>query len=187
MGLYIDAESAFDYLLKRSDIDPSKIILFGRSLGGAVAINVASSPKYRDKLCALIVENTFTSIPDVAKVLFRIPILKWIPLWCHKNKYTNIRKIHRVKAPTLFLSGMRDELIPPRMMQLLFQTSISVMKRLAKFENGTHNETWQSEGYFETICQFIIEVTKSRHGPRLNSGHTVDSSVIIETNAFQDI
>ncbi|XP_077989740.1 protein ABHD13-like [Glandiceps talaboti] len=185
-GFYKDAQAAVDYLSKRSDINPSKLILFGRSLGGGVAINLASEPEYRDQLCALIVENTFTSIPDVANIIFNVPVLKWLPLWCHKNKYLSMKKIPRVKAPTLFLSGMQDELIPPRMMQALFQASGAIGKRLVKFENGTHNETWQSDGYFETICLFVNEVTKTQ-GPRMDTTRPTEGSVIVETATYETV
>ncbi len=56
--------------MNRPDIDHSKIILYGRSLGGAVAIALASLEDYSDDILALIVENTFTSIPDIAIHLF---------------------------------------------------------------------------------------------------------------------
>ncbi|XP_070533909.1 protein ABHD13-like [Ptychodera flava] len=186
-GFYTDAKAAVDYLLSRSDIDPTKLIIFGRSLGGAVAIDLASSPGYRDQLAALIVENTFTSVPDMAGVVFNLPVISWVPLWCHKNKYLSIKKIHRVKAPTLFLSGMADELIPPKMMHILFQTSGAVLKRLAKFDNGTHNETFQCEGYFETFAHFIKEVTKSAHGSAMATGHSGDRLVTMETATYEDV
>ena len=48
-GLELDAEAALDYLLNRRDIDTSRIIVFGRSLGGAVAVSLASNTLYSDK------------------------------------------------------------------------------------------------------------------------------------------
>lgn len=83
-GLYIDGRAAVDYLFTRHDLDHSQIILFGRSLGGAIAIDIAADPHYGSKLCAIIVENTFTSIPHIARHL--IYPTKYIPLICHKNR-----------------------------------------------------------------------------------------------------
>ncbi|RVE41688.1 hypothetical protein evm_013663 [Chilo suppressalis] len=85
-GLYVDAQSALDYIMQRSDIDRSKIIIFGRSLGGAVAIDLTSRLEYRNKIWALIVENTFTSIPDMAQIILKWNCLSWLPQFCHKNK-----------------------------------------------------------------------------------------------------
>ena len=71
-GLRMDAESALEYLRKRDDVDEKNIAVFGRSLGGAVAIDLAA--RHQDKVKALVVENTFTSIPDMAVQKF--PFLK---------------------------------------------------------------------------------------------------------------
>ena len=75
-----------DFLMKRSDIDPSQIMLFGRSLGGAVAIYLASLPNYSSRLAGLILENTFTSIYDMSHKILRLQCLKYIPRLCFKNK-----------------------------------------------------------------------------------------------------
>ncbi|XP_061338757.1 alpha/beta hydrolase domain-containing protein WAV2-like isoform X2 [Gastrolobium bilobum] len=72
-GITKDAQAALDHLCQRSDIDTSRIVVFGRSLGGAVgAVLTKNNP---DKVAALILENTFTSILDMAGVL--LPFLKW--------------------------------------------------------------------------------------------------------------
>ena len=84
-GLYLDAEAAMDFVLHRSDLDQRQIYLFGRSLGGAVAIFLASSPLYAQHICAMIVENTFTSIPAMGQHIFRTSLLSYIPHWCFKN------------------------------------------------------------------------------------------------------
>ena len=84
-GLYLDAEAAMDFLLHRSDLDQQQIFVFGRSLGGAVAIYLASSPLYSQHICAVILENTFTSIPCMGQHIFRMKFISYIPHWCYKN------------------------------------------------------------------------------------------------------
>ncbi|KAG6384320.1 hypothetical protein SASPL_155875 [Salvia splendens] len=72
-GITKDAQAALNHLVQRVDIDTSRIVVFGRSLGGAVGtVLVRNNP---DKVAALILENTFTSILDMAGVL--LPFLKW--------------------------------------------------------------------------------------------------------------
>lgn len=83
----MDSEAALSYLLSRSDIDTNKIVIFGRSLGGAVAIALASNELYLDKAFALIVENTFTSIPSMANQLVMNGLNK-LPYLCFRNKVT---------------------------------------------------------------------------------------------------
>ncbi|XP_018320449.1 protein ABHD13 isoform X2 [Agrilus planipennis] len=90
-GLYIDAKASIDYLYGRNDINHSEIIVFGRSLGGAVAVDLASRVDYADKLWCLIVENTFTSIPDMARVLLSWRFINYIPLFLYKNKACQMR------------------------------------------------------------------------------------------------
>ena len=80
----MDAQAALEYLLSRKDIDPQKIVVFGRSLGGAVALNLGTLPAYTDQLYAVIVENTFTSIPAMAGEL--MSGLHRLPYFCFKNK-----------------------------------------------------------------------------------------------------
>ncbi|XP_011078059.1 protein bem46 isoform X2 [Sesamum indicum] len=72
-GITLDAQAALDHLVQRTDIDTSRIVVFGRSLGGAVGAMITRNNP--DKVAALILENTFTSILDMAGVVF--PFLKW--------------------------------------------------------------------------------------------------------------
>ena len=84
-GFYKDAEASINYLLTRNDIDTTKIIAFGQSIGGAVVIDLAS--KLGDKLFALIVENTFTSLPDIGRELFSgLPGVYYFPDAFFKNQ-----------------------------------------------------------------------------------------------------
>lgn len=160
-GFELDSEAAFSYLMSRTDIDTNKVVVFGRSLGGAVAISLASNELYLDKAFALIVENTFTSIPSMANQLVMNGISK-LPYFCFRNKFDSLKKIRKARVPTLFLSGLADQLIPPRMMTSLYKASGSCLKKMKCFDHGTHNETWQCYGYFDAISRFLCEVHQAR-------------------------
>ena len=105
-GLYTDALAVYDYVRKRNDLNQEKIFLFGRSLGGAVALHLGKSKADHFSVISfslflaashlaqtnatppvycVIVENTFTSIPDMAKRLFQVAVLDYVPNWCYKN------------------------------------------------------------------------------------------------------
>ncbi|KAF7215665.1 protein ABHD13 [Nothobranchius furzeri] len=158
-GLYLDAEATLDYIMSRPDLDKTKVVLFGRSLGGAVAVHLASVNPHR--VAAIIVENTFLSIPHMAATLFSVMPMRLLPLWCYKNQFLSYRHVALCRMPSLFVSGLSDQLIPPVMMKQLYEMSPSRTKRLAIFPEGTHNDTWQCQGYFVALEQFIKDLLKS--------------------------
>jgi len=134
-GFYKDAYAALTFLATRNDICKSKIVLFGRSLGGAVAIGVTyklitSSKLQNVRPVALIIENTFSSVPDISRHLCAghsqtcfARFFRLIPNWFYKNRYESLQKITKLSLPTLFISGLSDELIPAEMMTRLFNVS----------------------------------------------------------------
>ncbi|XP_034667403.1 protein ABHD13 isoform X2 [Drosophila subobscura] len=147
-GLVTDARAAIDYLHTRHDLDHSQLILFGRSLGGAVVVDVAADAIYGQKLMCAIVENTFSSIPEMAVELVH-PSVKYIPNLLYKNKCS---------VPFLFISGLADNLVPPRMMRALYTKCGSDLKRLLEFPGGSHNDTWIVDGYYQAIGQYLSEL-----------------------------
>ncbi|KAG7264260.1 hypothetical protein CRUP_035696 [Coryphaenoides rupestris] len=152
-GLHLDAEATLDYVMTRPDLDKTKVVLFGRSLGGAVAVRLASLNPHR--VAAAIVENTFLSIPHMAATLFSFLPMRLLPLCCYRNQFLSYRQIAQCRMPSLFVSGLSDQLIPPLMMKQLYELSPARTKRLAIFPEGTHNDTWQCQGYFAALEQFI--------------------------------
>lgn len=157
-GLYMDAQAALDFLHSHPDLATDRIIVFGRSLGGGVAVDLATRSQNKDSIAALMLENTFTSIPDIARVLFPFRLVQCLPVWFYKNQFRSQRKACRITQPTLFLSGLSDQLIPPRMMTDLYTTCGAPVKRLARFPTGSHNETWTCSDYYQTINYFLDEV-----------------------------
>ncbi|GAB0496751.1 hypothetical protein MMPV_008067 [Pyropia vietnamensis] len=96
-------------------IDPSRVWVFGRSLGGAVGLALAAANP-PPALAGVIVENTFTSINSMIDVV--LPPLRWAkPL--NRNVWDSAGVVGRLDLPMLFMSGADDELVPPRMMKAL--------------------------------------------------------------------
>lgn len=179
LGLYLDAQAGLDFLISRRDIDNKKIILFGRSLGGAVAISLAASHPHKESVMALVIENTFTSIPKMAQLMF--PGASSFPLLCFKNKFLNCYEIRKVRVPTLLLSGLSDQLIPPRMMMELYQACGSPLKHLETFNGGTHNGTWTCYGYYEHLNKFINYLVRIQESSADNTSS--QDSVVLTTNS----
>ncbi|XP_065849266.1 alpha/beta hydrolase domain-containing protein WAV2 isoform X3 [Euphorbia lathyris] len=165
-GIAMDAQAALDHLHQRTDIDTSRIVVFGRSLGGAVgALLTKNNP---EKVAGLILENTFTSILDMAGVL--LPFLKWFIGRTHskgpkilnfvvRSPWSTIDVIGQVKQPILFLSGLQDEMVPSSHMQMLYAKAAAHNKEciFVEFPTGMHMDTWLAGGdhYWSTIQQFL--------------------------------
>ncbi|MFQ5414329.1 MAG: alpha/beta hydrolase [Phycisphaerae bacterium] len=103
-GTYHDAAAAWAYLAGRRREPAARIIIFGRSLGGAVAIELAT----RHPPAALVVESTFTSMEDIARLHY--PFLPVRLLLTYR--YDSIAKVGRIPCPKLFIHATDDELIP---------------------------------------------------------------------------
>ncbi|XP_064605385.1 protein ABHD13-like [Liolophura sinensis] len=172
-GLYIDAEAAMDFALRQADIDRRKLIVFGRSLGGGVATHLAAQPYYARFIFALVLENTFTSLPDIGKNIFNVKIIQYLPRWAFKNKYPSLDRIKKIKVPVLFISGLSDTLIPPQMMHTLHEMCGSPFKHLATFEGGTHNETWMCQDYYHTLRTFTEQVYQTQQSSDENKAEFV--------------
>jgi len=114
-GVYRDADAAYDYLLRERHVQPKNIVVFGHSLGGAVAIDLAS----RRECGGLIVQSSFTSAKDMARRMFRIPLFEYLP----KSQFNSLAKIRLVRAPILIVHGTLDEVVPFSMGQRLFGAS----------------------------------------------------------------
>ena len=164
-GLKIDAEDALQYLRSRSDIDTSKIVVFGRSLGGAVAVHLATNPATADKFGALLLENTFTTLPDLAVSLLPLLLLV-VPF--SRNQWRSIDEIrkHGLKVPTMFFAAVHDEMIPHQQMCDLYETACSSVPedfrqkiRMRKFLRGRHMSLPESNlMYFSWLRDWLVEV-----------------------------
>jgi pimeloyl-ACP methyl ester carboxylesterase len=155
-GLVLDAIAALEALQGMGGVDATKVFLFGRSLGGAVALALAVS---RPQLVrALIVENTFLSISDMVDTIFPFfRYLKWLVL---RIRWANDELAPQVTCPVLLISGLKDELVPPwHMSRLRDLFKIAPSVRFYAVPDGSHNETWHlgGMGYYEEMVKFLSE------------------------------
>jgi fermentation-respiration switch protein FrsA (DUF1100 family) len=154
-GVYRDADAAYDYLVQVRHVRPKNIIVFGHSLGGAVAIDLAS----RRECGGLIVESSFTSVRDMARRTFRIPLFEYLP----KSRFDSLAKIGQVQAPILILHGTRDEIVPFSMGQRLF-TAAPEPKFFFPVEGAGHNDVIEMGGdqLFQRFESFLNSLVGGR-------------------------
>ncbi|KAI0463331.1 hypothetical protein LJB42_003354 [Komagataella kurtzmanii] len=151
-GLKIDADTVMKYISEDEQLSKSSLILYGRSLGGAVAIYIASN--YPSHVHGIILENTFLSIRKV--IPYILPLLGPVSFMCHQiwDSESAIAKIPS-NIPMCFMSAKKDEIVPPAHITSLHQLSKSEYKEWHEFPNSTHNDTVIQEEYWEKIADFI--------------------------------
>jgi fermentation-respiration switch protein FrsA (DUF1100 family) len=144
---YEDAETAYNYLINDLKIAPEKIIIFGRSLGGGVSIELAS----RKKCGGLIAESTFVSAFRVMTTYKIYPF----------DEFENLKKIPNVRCPLLLIHGKKDELIPIWHGEKLFSAA-NEPKYFYQVEEGTHGTVayYGGENYFQNIKDFADKLPK---------------------------
>ena len=147
-----DAEAVWDYLVSRRKCRPQQIVIYGHSLGGAVAVELA---KGHPEAAGVIVESSFTSIFDMAR---HTVVLGLLPLpWLLRNHFDSIAKVGGLRMPVLFLHGTSDWTVPCSMTARLFAAA-SEPKSFVLIEGGGHlnNAAVGGERYLGAIREFIL-------------------------------
>jgi hypothetical protein len=147
-GTYRDARAAYRYLTETRGLAASRIVLFGESLGSAVALELA----VEHPCCALVLESPFTSIPDMAQEVF--PFLPLRPFL--RTRYDSLSRVARLSVPLLVLHGDRDTTVPFAMGQRLFQAAPGP-KRFHVIKGAGHNDTYLVGGdaYWRALAEFL--------------------------------
>jgi uncharacterized protein len=148
--VYADAQTAWIYLTQQRGINPKEILIYGHSLGGAIAIDLATK---HPEASGLIVESSFTSISDMVRrdakfAIFPIDLLL-------NQKFDSIGKVRSLTMPVLYMHGTADSVIPSSMSQQLFDATNS-SKKIVLIPNGGHsdNATVNRSLYFLSVQNF---------------------------------
>jgi pimeloyl-ACP methyl ester carboxylesterase len=171
-GLVIDAQTGLDYIRSRDDLKNGKIVVFGQSIGGAVAIDLVSKNQEVGDIKGLVLENTFLSIAKM--IPSAIPVAKWLTPFCHEYWRSEVMMPKITSVPVLFLSGLQDEIVPwvfpchflpnrcsltlilrPSHMKELFRLCKSKTVVWKELPYGDHNSSVAEPGYFNYIDEFI--------------------------------
>jgi fermentation-respiration switch protein FrsA (DUF1100 family) len=142
-GTYLDADAAWDYLLKEKKIAAQQVIVWGRSLGGAIAARTAA----KHPAGLVIVESTFTSLKDLVNDLF-----VWVPSWILANySYDTSYHLLNVNVPVLVIHSSDDEIIPFRHGKNLYN-SINTPKAFLEIK-GSHNQ-----GFINSLAVYVSSI-----------------------------
>jgi uncharacterized protein len=151
-GTYRDAEAAWAHLTRTRKIDADKIVIFGRSLGGAVAAWLA----VEKHSAGLILESTFTSVPDRAAELYRYLPVRFLA----RMSYNTLGRIDKLRCPLLIIHSPDDEIIPYHHGRQIFE-SAKEPKRFQEI-SGRHNDGFITSGsiYTNAISEFLTSAIK---------------------------
>jgi fermentation-respiration switch protein FrsA (DUF1100 family) len=149
-GVYLDARAGLAHLVQEIGIPEDRIVVFGRSLGGAVAVDLVQDRE----IAGLILESTFPSIASMAGRMLLGPFARVLG-----DRFDSETKIARLRAPLLFFHGDRDEIVAYDLGQQLFR-SAPEPKAFETIRGAGHNDTVEVGGaaYFERIREFLDEV-----------------------------
>lgn len=146
-GLYADARAALAYVKGRGDVDAGRIVYFGRSLGSAVAVELART----QAPYGLILETPFTSVREMSSRLLPGPLTAVVP-----SMFDNLAKVPELRSPKLFIHGDQDELVPYEQCRQLYEAA-PPPKAFFTIRGAGHNDTYivGGERYFKQIEKFI--------------------------------
>ena len=146
-GCYAAVDAAYRWLTTEGGIDPNRVVLQGESLGGGVAVELATRHKHR----ALVLFYTFTSLPKAAKHHY-----PWLPtIWLMRSRFDNLAKIGRCLRPVFIAHGTADEVVPFSHGQELFAAA-NEPKVFFQMDIANHN-TPISEAALEALAQFLTK------------------------------
>jgi fermentation-respiration switch protein FrsA (DUF1100 family) len=149
-GTYRDARAAYRWLVEEKRVKPDELVLFGESLGSAVALELAVARP----AAALVLEAPFTSVPDVARRTIFAPLAPFV-----RTRYESLARVPRLRMPLLVMQGDRDEVIPPALGRRLFEAAPEP-KRYFAIPGARHNDTYDvgGEAYWRALAGFLDAV-----------------------------
>ena len=148
-GLYRDADAAWRYLTEERSFADNDIVIFGRSLGGSVAANLAAKVDPQ----AVILESTFTSVPDAAQDIY-----PWLPArWLSRLRHETSEYVRDVSAPLLVVHSQDDEIIPYHHGQGIYAAANEPRTMLTL--RGGHNDAIASDemNYVSGLRRFLAD------------------------------
>ena len=147
-GLVADGIAAQKWLANKTNRKPEEIILIGRSIGGGVATAVATSEGAK----ALILQSTFTSLPEAASNHF-----PWLPVKAvMRNRFNSLAKLPDYSGPILLSHGTADRVVPYSHGEQLFEAALPEKKRFFSIPGGGHNDP-QPTQYYAELSDFLQE------------------------------
>jgi len=135
-GTYLDVRAAYEWLTEEKKMSPDNIIIFGRSLGGSIAAQLASKVKAK----ALVIESTFTSYVDIGRKFYPYMPVRWFA----RFSYRTIDYVKDVRCPVMVIHSRNDEVVPFEFGLELYEAANDPKEFIEIF--GSHNDAFLASG-----------------------------------------
>ena len=166
-GLKKDAEAMLRSLHEREDVDANRIIVYGQGIGGSLAMWLATQKSTKKLFQAMVIENTFTSVQDMAKSLIPGWLAPFAKLTKIKFDSLDLLKNATIEVPTLFIATAEDDVVPHEQMRRLFRAvkrkavpAVKDLVKMIRYEgSGHHNVAAINEdAYYKNLLEWSCKV-----------------------------
>ncbi|HKQ60018.1 MAG TPA: alpha/beta hydrolase [Candidatus Polarisedimenticolaceae bacterium] len=150
-GLVVDSRAARRWLEARREVDPKRVLLFGESLGAAVAVALAAEREP----AALVLRSPFTSMTEVAGIHYPFLPVRWML----SDRWPSLERAPRLSCPLLVIAGDRDTIVPLEQSRRLFEAAGGSPKRWLELPGAEHNDLELEAGsaVFDAVQRLLVE------------------------------
>ena len=158
-GVQLDIDAAMQTLLERPDVDPQRIIVFGQSLGAALAVHYVAHSSFRKSVRAVVLDSPFSDYRLIAREklagFFLTWPFQWLPRMTVDNDFSPVASIEALSPiPVLFIHGEQDLIVPPHHSQRLYERAREPKQLWVVPETG-HIQAVRSREMRQRLAQFL--------------------------------
>ncbi|MCF7870940.1 MAG: alpha/beta hydrolase [Candidatus Omnitrophica bacterium] len=158
-GIYRDAQASLNYLIDKKNIKADRIIVYGESLGSALAVNLAA----HNRVGGIVLEGAFSSGKDMAKIIY-----PYFPSFVLPNIFESLKDIEKVNEPKLFIHSQADEIVPIGLAKKLYKKALEPKEFIEII--GGHNIAYLDgkDKYLSALDSFIEKIKDGRYPEKNN-------------------
>ena len=167
-GVQLDIDAAMQALLRRPDVDPTRVVVFGQSLGGALAIHYVAHSRFRDSIRALVVDSAFSDYERIGQEKLAAAVITWPFQWFASlaidNRYSPQASVGLLSPiPVLFIHGDADTIVPLHHSQRLFELA-GFPKELWVVPGAGHIQAIKSKELRARLTDYLVRSVSLAHG-----------------------
>ena len=162
-GIQLDIDAAMRSLLAHKDVDPDRIVVFGQSLGGSLAIHYVAHSAYRSNIRAVVIDSAFYDYRQITNEKLAGSFItwpfQWLPWLTVDNSYSPANSIAAISPlPLLLIHGDQDVVVPPEHSRQLFERA-GKPKELSIIPGAGHIQSLNNEAGRKTLIEFLLRHT----------------------------